>query len=160
MRRLAILCAVLTAAMLTAPPGQAVQPDERLADPALEARARDISAELRCLVCQNESIDSSNAPLAQDLRRIVRERLLEGDDDDAVMAYVTARYGDYVLLRPPLQASTYILWFGPFAILLVGGLGVFFWLYRRRPAAAAALTPEEEKRLADLLREEDGGRGP
>ena len=159
MRRLAILCAVLAVAMLAAPPGHAVQPDERLADPGLEARARDISAELRCLVCQNESIDSSNAPLARDLRRIVRERLLEGDDDDAVMAYVTARYGDYVLLRPPLQASTYILWFGPFAILLVGGLGVFFWLYRRRPAAAAALTPEEEKRLADLLREEDDGRG-
>ena len=160
MRRLAILCAVLTAAILTAPSSQAVQPDERLADPALEARARDISAELRCLVCQNESIDSSNAPLAQDLRRIVRERLLEGDDDDAVMAYVTARYGDYVLLRPPLQASTYILWFGPFAILLVGGLGVLFWLQRRRPPAAAALTPEEEKRLADLLREEDGRHGP
>ena len=160
MRRLAILCAVLATAMLTPPLGHAVEPDERLTDPELEARARDISAELRCLVCQNESIDSSNAPIARDLRRIVRERLLEGDDDDAVMAYVTARYGDYVLLRPPLQASTYILWFGPFAILLVGGLGVFFWLYRRRPAAAAALTPEEEKRLADLLREEDGGRRP
>ena len=160
MRRLAVLFAALAAAALTASPSGAVEPGERLADPALESRAREISAELRCLVCQNESIDSSNAPLAQDLRRIVRERLLEGDDDDAVMAYVTARYGDYVLLRPPLQASTYVLWFGPFAILLLGGVGVLVWLRHRRPTAAADLTPEEERRLADLLGEDGGGRGP
>ena len=103
-------------------PAFAVQPDEVLKDPAMEARAREISKELRCLVCQNQSIDDSNAPLARDLRVLVRERLVAGDDNTDVLGYITARYGDYVLLRPPFKASTYVLWIGPVIILLLGAL--------------------------------------
>jgi cytochrome c-type biogenesis protein CcmH len=106
------LAALLLALALAAAAG-AVEPEEQLADPALEARAREIGQELRCLVCQNQSIDESDADLARDLRRIVRERLTAGGTDDQVMAFVTARYGDYVLLRPPLRAGTLALWFGP-----------------------------------------------
>ena len=137
----------------------AVQPDEVLKDPAMEARAREISKELRCLVCQNQSIDDSNAPLARDLRVLVRERLVAGDDDTGVLSYITARYGDYVLLRPPFKASTYVLWIGPVIILLLGGLGAALFLRgRNRPVTAgdteAPLTPEERKRLDKLLRED------
>jgi cytochrome c-type biogenesis protein CcmH len=137
----------------------AVQPDEVLKDPAMEARAREISKELRCLVCQNQSIDDSNAPLARDLRVLVRERLVAGDDDTGVLSYITARYGDYVLLRPPFKASTYVLWIGPVIILLLGALGAALFLRgRNRPVTAgdteAPLTPEERKRLDKLLRED------
>ena len=140
-------------------PAFAVQPDEVLKDPAMEARAREISKELRCLVCQNQSIDDSNAPLARDLRVLVRERLVAGDDDTSVLSYITARYGDYVLLRPPFKASTYVLWIGPVIILLLGALGAALFLRGRNRAVTASdteapLTPEERKRLDKLLRED------
>jgi cytochrome c-type biogenesis protein CcmH len=137
----------------------AVQPDEILRDPALEARAREISKELRCLVCQNQSIDDSNAPLARDLRVIVRERLVAGDGDREVLDFVTRRYGDFVLLRPPFKASTLVLWLGPAAILLVGGIGALVFLRGRGRSAAGAelagegapLSADEQARLARLL---------
>lgn len=110
----------------------AVLPEEILADPALEARARVISQDLRCLVCQNQSIDDSNAPLAKDLRVIVRERLTAGDTNEKVFDYVVSRYGNYVLLKPPLQADTYLLWASPFIILVIA-LSVAFIYLRRRP---------------------------
>jgi len=144
-------------AVLLAGPAQAVLPHEMLADPALEARARAISQELRCLVCQNQPIDDSNAPLAADLRRLVRERLKAGDGDEAVLAYVTQRYGDYVLLKPPVRIDTYVLWYGPFAILALAGIGALVYVRRRRPVAQMAPAPlsaDEEKRLATLLDEE------
>jgi cytochrome c-type biogenesis protein CcmH len=111
----------------------AVMPDEALKDSALETRARSISQELRCLVCQNQSIDDSDAPLAKDLRMIVRERLTAGDSDKQVFDYVVARYGNYVLLRPPLQSDTALLWAAPF-LLMVISLGVAFAYLRKRPA--------------------------
>ena len=140
----------------------AVNPDEILDDPVLEARARDISAGLRCLVCQNESIDASNADLARDLRILVRERLVAGDSDDDVRDYMVARYGDFVLLKPPVKPETYALWFGPLAILLLGALGVGAYLRRRAQGAAAAaeapaptgLSAPEKARLERLLRDE------
>jgi cytochrome c-type biogenesis protein CcmH len=139
-------------------PAFAVMPSERLADPALEARARALSQELRCLVCQNQSIDDSNADLAHDLRVLVRERLTAGDSDAQVLAYLTSRYGDYVLLRPPVEPATYLLWFGPPALLLLGGIVILIG-WRRRAAssavAAAPLSADEQRRLADLL--DEGG---
>src|SRR5712671_4861633 len=121
-RRLAL--AVAVAAALAAPSAYAVEPAERLADPALEARARALSQELRCLVCQNQSIDDSSADLAHDLRVLVRERLAAGDSDRQVLDYLTRRYGDYVLLRPPLKPATWLLWFGPPALLIIGFAGL------------------------------------
>jgi cytochrome c-type biogenesis protein CcmH len=105
----------------------AVEPDERLDDPVLEGRARDISQQLRCVVCQNQNIDESTAPLARDLRLIIRERLVEGDSNEEVVTFVVDRYGDFVLLRPPFQDDTYVLWFGPFIIFLLGGALVFYY---------------------------------
>jgi len=137
--------------MLLAGPAFAVLPSERLADPALEARARALSLELRCQVCQNQSIDDSNAPLAADLRRLVRERLVAGDSDAGVLDYVVRRYGDYVLLRPPMREDTALLWFGPLAILLLGAAGAFVYLRRRKPAAEAPLSAEEEARLKAIV---------
>jgi cytochrome c-type biogenesis protein CcmH len=156
MRRLAL---ALFACLLLPVSAAAVQPDEMLADPALEARAREIGKELRCLVCQNESIDESNAELARDLRLLVRERLKQGESNAEVREFVVQRYGDFVLLRPPVKPSTWILWYGPAGILLLGALGVFFYLRGRRKAAAAMpvevvpLDPEERKRLDALLAE-------
>jgi cytochrome c-type biogenesis protein CcmH len=118
--------------MLIATHSLAVLPEEVLPDPALEARARVISQDLRCLVCQNQSIDDSNAPLAKDLRVIVRERLTAGDSNEQVFGYVVSRYGNYVLLKPPLQADTLLLWISPF-IMLVIALSVAFIYLRRRP---------------------------
>ncbi len=140
----------------------AVEPGEILDDPVLEVRAREISKELRCLVCQNQSIDDSDAPLARDLRILVRERLVAGDADGAVIAFIAARYGDFVLLRPPFKPTTYALWLGPAAIFLAGAIGVVVFLRRRRgalPAAASAppLSEEESRRLAKLM---DGDRQP
>lgn len=153
---------ILLAALLalsTLSPALAVQPDEVLPDPALENRARAISQELRCLVCQNQSIDDSNAPLARDLRLVVRDRLKAGDSDDRVMEYVTDRYGDYVLLRPPFKATTLVLWIGPFAVLLLGAAGTFLFLRGRRGVAAGAdtapLSADERRRLDALLRKDD-----
>ena len=127
----------------------AVEPNERLSDPALEARARNISRSLRCLVCQNESIDESGADLARDLRILLRERIAAGDSDDAARAFIVARYGNFVLLRPPVMAATWALWFGPFALLAIGAAGLL--LIRRRPAAPAPLTAAETARLQTLL---------
>jgi cytochrome c-type biogenesis protein CcmH len=133
----------------------AVEPGERLADPALETRARAISAELRCVVCQNESIDESRADLARDIRRLVRERLLAGETDSAVTRAVVDRYGAFVLLRPPVQPATWLLWFGPFILLLIAGAAVALWL-RRRPAAPPPepLTEAEQARFDTLNRDD------
>lgn len=138
--------------LLALPAAQAVQPDEMLDDPALEARAREISQHLRCLVCQNQSIDDSNADLARDLRIIVRQRLVAGDSNEEVFQFLVDRYGDYVLLSPPLRGATYALWFGPIVLLLVAGGTLLFAARRRRATAAAqGLTSEEQSRLAELL---------
>ena len=121
--------------LLTAPePLLAVEPDEILADPAMEARARDLGRELRCLVCQNQSIEDSDAPLARDLRVILRQRIEAGDSDEAAVAWIVERYGDYVLLRPPLRGDTVILWGAPLVALAGGALVVFFALRRKRHA--------------------------
>jgi len=147
----------LLLAAWTASAALAVEPGERLDDPALEARARAISAELRCLVCQNQSLDDSNAELAHDLRVLIRERLKAGDSDEQVRQYLVRRYGDFILLKPPLQPDTYLLWFGPFALLLLGAAGVALYLRRRGRAAEtppAPLTPEERRKLAKLLAED------
>jgi cytochrome c-type biogenesis protein CcmH len=136
-------------------PAQAVEPGEKLKDAALEARARHISQELRCVVCQNQSIDDSSAPLAHDLRVIVRERLVAGDSDAQVLAFVEARYGSFVLLRPRLKPETVLLWLTP--LLLLGGAAAYLIRARRRPAGAPAetapLSPEEQRRLAQLMGE-------
>lgn len=152
MRALIIVLALAVIAPTVIAPAWAVLPDEILDDPVLEARARALSKEIRCLVCQNESIDSSNADLARDLRILVRERMTAGDSDTEVKAYLVARYGDFVLLEPPVKPSTYLLWFGPALVLLLGVGGVFFFFTRRGAAAAPVpLSAEERKRLEALL---------
>jgi cytochrome c-type biogenesis protein CcmH len=147
-----LLAALLLAAALASPPAHAVRPDEMLPNPALEARAREIGKELRCLVCRNQSIDDSEAALAHDLRVLVRERLIAGDTDRQVVAYVVARYGDYVLLRPPFQFDTWLLWGGPLLILVVGGIAMVRFARRRSDLAAAPpLSADEQRRLAHIL---------
>jgi len=128
----------------------AVQPDEILSDPALELRARALSKELRCMVCQNQSIDDSDAPLARDLRILLRERLRTGDTDQQVLDFLVTRYGEFVLLRPPFSSHTAVLWFTPAGILVVGAISLYF-LWRRRTGAEEGLTPREEARLADVV---------
>jgi cytochrome c-type biogenesis protein CcmH len=154
--RLAILLLLL---LLLAPFAGAVQPGEQLTDPALEARARAISAELRCLVCQNESIDQSDADLAHDLRVLIRERLTAGDSDEQVRDYLVRRYGDFILLKPPVKPVTYLLWFGPFALIVLGTIAIAMFLRRRGAAADAPmpLTTEERRRLERMLLDEEGG---
>ena len=156
---------LLLAFGLAAAPGGAVEPGEMLADPALETRAREISKELRCLVCQNQSIDDSNADLARDLRLLVRERLVAGDSDRQVMGYVVSRYGDFVLLRPPFKGATYALWLGPGLIAALGLLAVVVFFRRRRPAAGEEAAPpaapppldeDERRRLSTRLDDEPG----
>ena len=150
--RLLILLAWLLAA-----PVFAVEPREVLPDPALEARARAVSQELRCLVCQNQSIDDSDADLARDLRKLVRERIKAGDDDARVIDYIVSRYGDFVLLRPRLTSATSILWFGPLAIVLLGIVALVVFYRRNRPrdpSAPAPLSAEERRRLETLLKDE------
>jgi cytochrome c-type biogenesis protein CcmH len=146
---------------LFAAPTFAVQPDEILPDPVLEARARDLSRELRCMVCQNQSIDDSDAPLARDLRLLVRERLKAGDSDRQVLDFLTDRYGQFVLLRPRFGWDTAILWFAPAAVLLLGGVALISLKRRRDRApitiAEKPLTEAERTRLAALL---DEGRSP
>lgn len=134
----------------TAPTG-AVQPDEILSDPGLEARARAISEGLRCLVCQNQSIDDSNAPLARDLRILLRERLKAGDSDDQAVDFIVARYGDYVLLRPRFNAETWLLWIGPFALLLAAAGFLFVRRRNKEKTAEDALDQREEAELRRLL---------
>ncbi len=143
--------------LVLAAPAFAVEPDEILDDPVLEARARELSKGLRCLVCQNQDIDSSNAELAKDLRVLVRERLVAGDSDQQVLDYLVARYGDFVLLDPPFKPETYLLWFGPLVILLLGGVAVVAYFRHRAPRtaeaapAASPLSDSEQSRLKDLL---------
>ncbi|MBP1882893.1 cytochrome c-type biogenesis protein [Sinorhizobium mexicanum] len=134
-------------------PALAVNPDEVLADPALEARARAISAKLRCMVCQNQSIDDSNAELAKDLRVLVRERLTNGDTDEAVIAYVVSRYGEFVLLKPRFEAKTVILWGMPVILLLCGGVALVVAARRRSAGTPGApLSDKEKEELDKLLR--------
>jgi cytochrome c-type biogenesis protein CcmH len=152
--------ALVALTLLSAPHALAVQPDEILSDPALEARARGLSKELRCMVCQNQSIDDSDAPLAKDLRVLVRERLKQGESDGQVIDFLVSRYGEFVLLRPRLNLHTVLLWFGPPALLLGGVLALVLFARRRKEAGATSadkpdggqLTAAEEARLARLLK--------
>ncbi len=146
-----LLAKSLLVLALLATPALAVQPDEILKNPVLESRARALSQELRCMVCQNQSIDDSDAPLAKDLRVLVRERLTAGDSDSQVIDFLVARYGEFVLLKPRLSAQTLLLWLAPFAVLLIAAFA--FIAARRRTAAAAPdrLTPDEEARINALL---------
>jgi cytochrome c-type biogenesis protein CcmH len=154
--RAVVLAAMLGLAAATA---LAVEPGERLADPALEARARAISSELRCLVCQNQSIDDSNADLAHDLRVLIRERLSAGDSDEQVRQFMVRRYGDFILLKPPVKPVTYLLWFGPFAVLALGALSAAAYFRHSRGGAQSAPAPlsADERRKLDRLLAEDGG---
>jgi cytochrome c-type biogenesis protein CcmH len=147
-RALQILC--LIAAIAAPGLARAVEPEEILPDPHLEARARAISAGLRCLVCQNESIDESNATLAHDIRVLVRARLLAGDSDQQIRDYLVSRYGDFILLKPPFEPGTYLLWLTPLLLLVAGG-GAIYFNARRKPAPLPAeLTAGEKARLAAL----------
>lgn len=139
--------------MLLAGPAVAVQPDEMLADPALEARAREISAGLRCLVCRNESIDESNADLARDLRLLVRERITAGDTDSQVVDFIVARYGEYVLLRPTTGGANILLWIaGPAMLILALGIAGAWVARRRRDSGPVPLTEAEKARLDEILK--------
>jgi cytochrome c-type biogenesis protein CcmH len=144
------LSALLLLVAFAAP---AVEPRERLADAALEARARKISSELRCLVCQNESIDESGADLAHDIRLFVRERLTAGDTDARVIQAMVTRYGSFVLLKPPVQPATYVLWYGPPILVVVGLIGTLAWMKRHQPLSVEAtpLSSEERRRVDGLM---------
>ena len=155
--RTAIVAILLAVAVILGTPssGYAVEPDEVLSDPALEHRARRLSAELRCMVCQNQSIDDSNAPLARDLRLLVRERLKTGATDDEVRAFLVARYGEFVLLKPPLSTGTILLWLTPLIVLGAVGALVISRVRRVPPspatAGAPALSDDERKRVEAIL---------
>src|SRR5215831_2050813 len=150
---------LLVVLALASPAALAVQPDEMLSDAALETRARTLSKELRCMVCQNQSIDDSDAPLARDLRILVRERLQAGDSDQQVIDFLVARYGEFVLLKPRFSPHTALLWLGPATLLVIGGFGLFVLARRYQVRARservipgeAKLTPAEEARLAEIL---------
>jgi cytochrome c-type biogenesis protein CcmH len=150
MRSLLLLLAILLMQCTLSPGAFAVQPDEILPDKALELRARELSKELRCMVCQNQSIDDSDAPLARDLRMLVRERLQAGDSDRQVIEFLVARYGEFVLLRPRFSLHTAVLWLAPFGTLLLGGCALFL-SWRRRPRSEESLTEREQARLSDVL---------
>ena len=158
--RAGLLAALVALACIAVKPAYAVKPDEMLKDPKLEARARAISKGLRCMVCQNESIDDSNAPLAHDLRVLVRERLTKGDTDSQVINFLVARYGEFVLLKPRFELHTLLLWGMPPGVLIIGAIALFMLARRRtlpsRPHVPASgpeakLSPEEEARLAELV---------
>ncbi|MEM0977869.1 MAG: cytochrome c-type biogenesis protein [Pseudomonadota bacterium] len=136
--------------LLCAPPVFSVEPDEILDDPVLEQRARDISANVRCVVCQNEPIDSSNASIARDMRILIRERLVAGDSDAAVYSFLVDRYGTYVLFKPPFQGATIGLWIGPFVILALGSIGAYV-AFRRHTVVPTKLSDQEEAKISDLL---------
>jgi cytochrome c-type biogenesis protein CcmH len=144
--------------VLLATSAWAVEPGERLADPALEARARAISAGLRCLVCQNESIDDSGADLAHDIRVMVRQLLVSGDTNSQVIQAVVSRYGQFVLLKPPVEPATYVLWFGPPALVAVGIVASLAWISRRQRGVATpvGLSADEQRRLDEIMREPEG----
>jgi cytochrome c-type biogenesis protein CcmH len=151
-----MMAAIVALMLLALPAAHAVQPDEIMADPAKEARARELSRELRCMVCQNQSIDDSDAPLARDLRLLVRERISAGDSNSQVLDFLVARYGEFVLLKPRFEGQTILLWLlAP--LLLVGG-GLALWLQTRRRGQGGAtvppLTPEEQAKLAALMSDE------
>ena len=160
MRRL--LPGLLLLTLLAASHARAVEPDEILTDPVLESRARTLSKELRCMVCQNQSIDDSDAPLARDLRILVRERLKSGDSDRDVIDFLVARYGEFVLLRPRFSWRTALLWLGPGLVLIIGVFGLFVMARRNRARLAdstvstSRLSEAEEERLADILRHGEG----
>jgi len=151
MRWLRLVLLVVFAAL--AAPSFAVQPDELMKDPALEARARALSAELRCMVCQNQSIDDSDAPLARDIRILIRQRIAEGESNDAVRSYLVSRYGDFILLKPPLKLETLLLWLSA-PLTLCAGVAAVLLARRRTPAATQDLSAEEEAQLAALTGEE------
>lgn len=158
-----VLTSLLLALAILASPALAVAPDEVLDDPALEARARALSAELRCMVCQNQSIDDSDAPLAKDLRVLVRERLVAGDSDGEVIDYLVSRYGEFVLLKPRFAWHTIVLWAAGPVALIAGLIAIFMALRNRTRHAPRAVTPgsaslsdEEEERLKTLLEKGDG----
>ena len=151
MRALLVLLAGLWLALATMAPAFAVRPDEVLADPALEARARAISEKLRCMVCQNQSIDDSDADLARDLRLLVRERIMAGDSDEQVIDFLVARYGEYVLLEPRFSLQNAALWGAPIMLLVVGATVIVILSRRRSPVAAARLSSEEDAALRRLL---------
>ena len=147
----------LAAALLASVPAHAVQPDEMLKDPAQEERARALSSEIRCLVCQNQSIDDSDADLARDLRLLVRDQIRKGRSDAQIRDFLVERYGAFVLLDPPMQTSTLLLWFGPLIVLLGGGIGLaLYYRSRARAAESGTLTEDERARIARLL----DGNGP
>lgn len=148
-----LLMALLLAVM--ALPALAVRPDEILPDATLEARARALGRDLRCLVCQNQSIDDSDADLARDLRRLVRERLVAGDSDAQIRTFLVDRYGDFVRLDPPLKASTMVLWFGPPLVLALGLTGIIVFIRRREAESPEGLDPIERARLERVLAEDD-----
>lgn len=151
LRALSAILMITAALLFSLTNAFALNPDEVLSDPQLERRAREISAGLRCMVCQNESIDDSNAELARDLRILVRERLTAGDTDKEVRDFVVARYGEFVLLRPRLSANTLLLWGFPIVILLIGGGTLLFSLRRRKVIAPEPLSGEEKARLSKIL---------
>ncbi len=149
---LAQLAAILVVMLaLGASAAHAVQPDEVLPDPALESRARTLSAELRCMVCQNQSIDDSDAPLARDLRLLLRERISAGDSDAQVIDFLVARYGDFILLRPPVAWNTALLWLAPPAVLVIGGFVALALFRRRRIEMPEPLSENEKNRLAEIV---------
>ena len=156
-----LACALVAILMTGCPAAYAVQPDEIMPDPAKEARARDLSRELRCMVCQNQSIDDSDAPLAKDLRVLVRERLTAGDSDTQVIDFLVSRYGEFVLLKPRFSMHTLLLWLAPFAAVIIGGWGLIAFMRRRTSKADASaqeqLTPAEQARVAELLKESAQG---
>jgi cytochrome c-type biogenesis protein CcmH len=150
MRRM--IAAILALALLGLPAAYAVQPDEIMADPAKEARARELSRELRCMVCQNQSIDDSEAPLARDLRLLVRERIAAGDSNSQVIDFLVARYGEFVLLKPRFERQTLLLWLLTPLALCAGGIALWFQTRRRvQVNVTPPLTPDEEAKLAELL---------
>ena len=148
------IAATLSILLLASRLAFAVQPSEMLSDPALEARARVLSAQLRCLVCQNESIDDSDADLARDIRILIRERISHGETNEAVRDFLVSRYGDFILLRPPFKPETYLLWLGAPLTFLLGAFAIWRGAARRQ-AAAPALDADEEKQLAKLMVKDD-----
>jgi cytochrome c-type biogenesis protein CcmH len=151
-----IRAVALTLLLATAPAWAAVTPSEQLADSAQEARARALGQELRCLVCQNQSIDDSDADLARDLRRIVRERIVAGDADQQILDYLTDRYGAFVLLRPPVERSTWALWFGPPALLAVAAVTALVWRRRQGEGTGQGWSDAEQRLLDDALAHDQG----
>lgn len=151
LRRGTILYALAMITAVWSGPAVAVRPDEMLSNPVLEARARSIGSELRCLVCQNESIDDSDADLAHDLRMLVRQRLLAGDSDEQVKQYIVDRYGNYVLLKPPFEPETYLLWFGPVIFIICGAVTALVFYRRSSQQLAVPLSQDEARRVATLI---------